>query len=575
MKQKIFIALVACVLLAACQKENIETVIPEGAIMLTTEGYSENGTKTSVQDFSVQWENNDRVRVNNYYYFVNVSDGKAYIDAPDITAPIYGYFGWKSGSGWTTTTPTIGVPSQYTTRMSGGRQKIDLPMVAYSATLEDAIQFKHITAAVRVMLKNSTGSTLYVDEVVVKTSTHRINGNATLDLTDADLGMAAYYTSSSEADRKVKVCFGEPIAIAAGNSDHSVQVPILPISGDALTIEVKCHTATTNLNYSKTLSEASQLVTLARNEMLTARLDINPANATTTERTVVDLSTVSGSSYTVYDGQVLTGTLANCTKIIIAAGATVTLKDASINANGAWNVDGRGSGLNCDGDATIIVEGTNTIHYLDEYKGGIYIPENYTLVIQGSGTLNAIGYYGAGIGGVDNRHGGNVIIAGGTVNASSRLGAGIGCGAEKSCGNITITGGTVTATSLQGAGIGTSTYSGTCGTVTITGGNVTTTGPSGIGTGLNWGTCGDIVITGGTVNATGTNSTGSGIGCGVNSGDKGTCGNITILSSVTSVTATKGASAPYSIGATNCGTVTIGGVTGAITTSPYTYPPAS
>ena len=574
MKQKIFIALAACVLLAACQKEIIETVVPEGAILLTTESYTDE-SKTSVQDFSVQWENNDRVWVNNYYYFVNVSDGKAYIDAPDITAPIYGYFGWKSGSGWTTTTPTIGVPSQYTTRMSGGRQKIDLPMVAYSATLEDAIQFKHITAAVRVMLKNSTGSTLYVDEVVVKTSTHRINGNATLDLTDADLGMAAYYTSSSEADRKVKVCFGEPIAIADGNSDNSVQVPILPISGDALTIEVKCHTATTHLNYSKTLSEASQLVTLARNEMLTARLDINPANATTTERTVVNLSTVSGSSYTVYDGQVLTGTLANCTKIIIAAGATVTLKDASINANGAWNVDGRGSGLNCDGDATIIVEGTNTIHYLDEYKGGIYIPENYTLVIQGSGTLNAIGYYGAGIGGVDNRHGGNVIIAGGTVNASSRLGAGIGCGAEKSCGNITITGGTVTATSLQGAGIGTSTYSGTCGTVTITGGNVTTTGPSGIGTGLNWGTCGDIVITGGTVNATGTNSTGSGIGCGVNSGDKGTCGNITILSSVTSVTATKGASAPYSIGATNCGTVTIGGVTGAITTSPYTYPPAS
>ena len=49
-------------------------------------------------------------------------------------------------------------------------------------------------------------------------------------------------------------------------------------------------------------------------------------------------------------------------------------------------------------------------------------------------------------------------------------------------------------------------------------------------------------------------------------------GDIIITSGVTSVTATKGASSPYCIGATNCGTVTIGGVTGAITTSPYTYP---
>jgi hypothetical protein len=45
---------------------------------------------------------------------------------------------------------------------------------------------------------------------------------------------------------------------------------------------------------------------------------------------------------------------------------------------------------------------------------------------------------------------------------------------------------------------------------------------------------------------------------------------------VTSVTATKGSSAPNSIGAggahSACGTVTIGGVEGAITESPYTYP---
>ena len=47
---------------------------------------------------------------------------------------------------------------------------------------------------------------------------------------------------------------------------------------------------------------------------------------------------------------------------------------------------------------------------------------------------------------------------------------------------------------------------------------------------------------------------------------------------MTSVTATKGSEAPYSIGASSsgsCGTVTIGGVVGAITESPFTYPAAA
>ena len=56
----------------------------------------------------------------------------------------------------------------------------------------------------------------------------------------------------------------------------------------------------------------------------------------------------------------------------------------------------------------------------------------------------------------------------------------------------------------------------------------------------------------------------------------GSCGNITITNTVTSVTATKGKSATHSIGKGaqgTIGTVTIGGKTGAISKSPYTYKP--
>ena len=110
--------------------------------------------------------------------------------------------------------------------------------------------------------------------------------------------------------------------------------------------------------------------------------------------------------------------------------------------------------------------------------------------------------------------------------------------------------------------------------MTINGGTVTASGGSvsaGIGTG-NVGTCGDIIITGGTVTANG-NIIAAGIGGGPNSH----CGNITITSGVTSVTATKGNNAPCCIGcgsySSTIGTVTVGGVIGEITTSPYTYEP--
>ena len=224
-------------------------------------------------------------------------------------------------------------------------------------------------------------------------------------------------------------------------------------------------------------------------------------------------------NYTATNGQTLTGTLGANVKVSIAAGATVTLDNASINAAGTWTT-GNYAGITCLGNATIILSGTNTVKgFFDEYPG-VYVPESYTLTIQGTGSLTA---------------------------SSNGFGAGIGGGYDLSCGNIEIQGGTITATGGDGcAGIGA--------------GNAV----------YNVASCGNITISGGNITANGGES-GAGIGTGFN----GTCLNITINNTVTSVTATKGSNAPNSIGAGEggtCGTVTIGGVTGAISTSPYTYP---
>ena len=236
----------------------------------------------------------------------------------------------------------------------------------------------------------------------------------------------------------------------------------------------------------------------------------------------VDLSTVTGR-VTVKDGGIITGTLSGNHKISIAEGATVRLRNADITS--LDNSDSaRYAGITLLGDATIILEGTNTVRGGYIYHPGIFVPEGKTLTIDGTGSLAASSNgYGCGIG---------------------------GCGVdfEMKCGNITINGGNITAT----------------------GGN----GSAGIGCGRSKKTntsCGDITINGGTVTAIG-GEYAAGIGCGYD----GNCGNITINNTVTQVTAISGGDQYYAIGIGSygsCGTVTIGGVMGVIRQPSYTYLP--
>ena len=291
------------------------------------------------------------------------------------------------------------------------------------------------------------------------------------------------------------------------------------------------------------------------------------------------LALLTAETYIAKDGETLTGALAAdaTTKIKIADNATVTLKDVTINGTNVDDIPYKHAGITCEGDATIKLEGTNTVKGFHEKSPGISVPDGNTLTIQGTGSLTASSNgKAAGIGSGYKDFCGAIVIKGGTITATGgNQAAGIGCGYQGTCGAITISGGTITATGgYQAAGIG-SGYQGTCGAITISGGTVTAMGGdigAGIGSGYQ-GSCGTIEISGGTVNATG-GMMAAGIGGGFMNKTSGT---ITITSGVTKVTATKGTDATNSIGAGNGGTaitVTIGGVVGAITTSPYEFPPA-
>ena len=299
----------------------------------------------------------------------------------------------------------------------------------------------------------------------------------------------------------------------------------------------------------------------------------------------INLSSLN-SDYEAQNGDVLTGTLDGSTqpyKISIADGATVTLDGVTINGvndgnNYPW------AGINCEGDATIILKdgSTNVVKGFRRHWPGIYIAENKTLTIQGNtGTLAASpfngggnsGSFGAGIGGggYSGPSCGNIVIEGGFITATGgQYAAGIGCGTgnntKKSCGNITISGGTVTAYGHDGAaGIGSGFDNSSCGNVTISGtASVTAScasdsndGGAGIGSGSN-SVCGDITLsTSGTVNATGGNDA-AGIGSGKKISNDTRCGNISITGGAITAEG-KGWGAGIGSGRlAQCGTITIG-----------------
>ena len=198
------------------------------------------------------------------------------------------------------------------------------------------------------------------------------------------------------------------------------------------------------------------------------------------------------SKYVAGDGTIIKGTLNGRHKICIAPDASVILRDASI-WSGTMSDSSPFAGLTCLGNATIRLEGDNSVSSFHRYFPAISVPTNCTLVIDGPGSLNAQGGNegAAGIGGVYDSVCGSVIISNGVVRATGGGGgAGIGGGAGSGgkAGSVSIFGGSVEATGgTYGAGIG-SGEGGTCYKVAINGGEVVATGgtdAAGIGTGKN------------------------------------------------------------------------------------------
>lgn len=274
------------IMLSSCQKEEADS-LPEGAIQLTTEGFHGN-EKTSVSGNTVQWDGSstETVNINGDDYEVHVSGNHAYINPGGaISAPVRGYYACGSVStpnGEKPNEVVVEIPDHYDCCMNGDRQVIALPMVAYSSSSNEVVEFKHLTAAVNVLVWNATENDLCVDRVVITVAGHRLHGNLGLNLANENYDIAASYDDpSSAADSTVSVSFpssGEgSLVVSPGESNaKSIQVPILPVGNDQeMTIQIYTHVNEASwhkyiFNHHASISNA-----LTRNKMVMARCKIH------------------------------------------------------------------------------------------------------------------------------------------------------------------------------------------------------------------------------------------------------------------------------------------------------------
>ena len=277
------------VVMTGCRKED-----RAGGILLTTERFVFEGMKTSVVGDEVHWVDGDAVRINGQTGTVNVSGSTARaVGIESLSGAIRGYYPASiitaaGAANENTDNPTIVFPRRYSSSFSGSNQIIGLPMVGRASEGATAILFKHLSAAVNVRVKNSTGrAKLYLDSVEVVSADKQLCGAATVTLSSSDDPVVSG-ASNVAANRSVVVYFDDPVLISG---DYlQVQVPILPVAGGELTFKVYTHAlmsdvypGVTKAHYSYNYSRALTNGALGRNVLGTVQIQVTGVSNYVTE----------------------------------------------------------------------------------------------------------------------------------------------------------------------------------------------------------------------------------------------------------------------------------------------------
>ena len=233
MKTKtLFLSALAVLTLAACQKDN------DGMLSLTIEGMG-GDSKMAVDGNVSYWATGDQVNINGTTAEVTIStNGNSATTNVSVASAdaFYGVYPAGIYSGNTGANYTLNLPATYTyatTTLHGNTyQNLQGPMVGY--TTNSNMQFKHVTAAINVQVKNDFGIDVRVTDITVSSNKYKLNGSV-----DVTIGVSAPTVipvvaegDGNAALRQVQMTFADAQLIVPCGGSAVVQVPVLPVAND-------------------------------------------------------------------------------------------------------------------------------------------------------------------------------------------------------------------------------------------------------------------------------------------------------------------------------------------------------
>lgn len=253
MRHRKIYPLMLVLLCTACQKDN------NGFIELFLEPIGNTGTKlVVVQDSIATWNDGDVINFNGNPVSITREDGHAYVKNVNSLSTNRACFPANLASSLGSDNITVTLPAEYHYQLSGGQQKVDMPLVARASDGE-GMQFKHLTAALAITLNNTRSYALTIDRITITSDAYQLSGSRTVNL--ADITSFAAASSNDASNRSVQMVFDkDPMVIASGSSSPTIFIPVPPVGeSNHFTITVTAHYQGTRYTYTRSQTTGGSL----------------------------------------------------------------------------------------------------------------------------------------------------------------------------------------------------------------------------------------------------------------------------------------------------------------------------
>ncbi len=270
-----------------CEKEMDEG---DGMIEIFAETMGSN-SKVRLDGANSTWENGDPICINgNEVSVVRGDNGRAYIsyaNPQSVNRAVYPA-SLAANSDLRNDYISLDFPAYYHYRTdASGHQLLEVPMAARS-TNREPLQFKHLTGALYVTVKNTANVPLILQSVTVASNHYQLNGTINgINLNSSGNINIIPTLSGNPSERYVSLIFDDGHTLDV-NESIQVMLPVLPVGGatnipNDFTIKVKTSSTNNQNFYLHSQSQTSGTDhTLARNELGYATTEITVTNDTPT-----------------------------------------------------------------------------------------------------------------------------------------------------------------------------------------------------------------------------------------------------------------------------------------------------